>query len=274
MPFALLAAVVGIAQERPHTVTGDVRTHAAFESKALGNRRDILVWLPPQYKSEPNRRFPVLYMHDGQNAFDAATSFAGEWRADEAATGLIGANLIESLIIVAVPNMGAERANEYLPTRARNMGGKADLYGKFLAEELKPFIDRTYRTKQGPQDTGLIGSSLGGIATLHLGLTRPSVFGKLGVVSPSVWWDDRLMLKRVAALPQKTPNRIWLDIGSDESQNAMKDAEDLRDALEAKGWKNGKDLAFYLDWGAKHDEAAWSSRMGEILMFLFPAKRR
>ncbi|RYG26686.1 alpha/beta hydrolase [bacterium] len=273
MSLALLAAVVGIAPQRPHTITGVVRTHTAFESKVLANKRDILVWLPPQYGTEPSRRFPVLYMHDGQNAFDAATSFAGEWRADEAATGLIGANLVEPVIIVAVPNMGVERANEYLPTRARNMGGKADLYGEFLAKELKPFVDRTYRTKTGSMDTGLIGSSLGGIVTLHLGLAKPSVFGKLGVVSPSVWWDDRLMLKRVAALPKKTSSRIWVDIGSDESPAAMKDAEDLRDALIAKGWKRGKDLAFYLDWGAKHNEAAWSGRMGEILMFLFPAKR-
>ncbi len=272
MPSAVLATLL-LAQARPHTVTGDVRTHAAFESNLLGNKRDISVWLPPQYTKEPKRRFPVLYMHDGQNVFDFATSFVGEWRADEVATGLIGAGLIEPMIIVAVPNMGADRGNEYLPTRVKNMGGKADLYGRFLAEELKPFIDRTYRTKPGPMDTGLMGSSLGGIATLHLGLTKPLVFGKLGVVSPSVWWDDRLMLKNVGKLPAKTPNRIWLDIGSDESATAMKDAEDLRDALVAKGWRNGRDLAFYLDWGAKHNEAAWSGRLGPIFMYLFPAKR-
>lgn len=266
----MLAFVLLAQQPRPHTVTGNVKTHAAFESKQLGNRRDILVWLPPQYEKEPKRRFPVLYMNDGQNVFDDATSFVGEWRADETANGLIGAGLIEPVIIVAVPNMGADRANEYLPTRARNMGGKADLYGKFLAEELKPFIDRTYRTKTGPLDTGLMGSSLGGIVSLYLGLTKSNVFGKLGVFSPSVWWDDKVILKSVTA---KTPNRIWLDIGGNESATAMGEAEQLRDALEAKGWRNGRDLAFYEDLGAKHNEAAWSSRLGPALMFLFPAKR-
>lgn len=273
MPTAVLVSMILGQQPRPHTITGDVRTHAAFESKFLGNKRDISVWLPPQYAKDPKRKFPVLYMNDGQNVFDFATSFVGEWRADEVATGLIGAGMMEPIIIVAVPNAGADRGNEYLPTRVRNMGGKADLYGRFLYEELKPFIDRTYRTRTGPMDTGLIGSSLGGIVTLHLGLTEPSVFGKLGVVSPSVWWDDRLVLKSVAKLPSKTPNRIWLDTGSDESATAMKDAEDLRDALMAKGWRNGHDLAFYLDWGAKHNEAAWSGRLGAIFMYLFPAKR-
>jgi len=273
VPTVVLVSLLLAQTPRPHTITGDVRTHVAFESKLLGNRRDISVWLPSQYVKEPKRRFPVLYMHDGQNAFDFATSFVGEWRADEVATGLIGAGMMEPVIIVAVPNMGADRANEYLPTRARSMGGKADLYGRFLAEDLKPFIDRNYRTKTGPMDTGLIGSSLGGIVTLHLGLTKSLVFGKLGVVSPSVWWDDRLMLKNVAKLPAKTPNRIWLDIGSDEGEGAMKDAEALRDALVAKGWRNGRDLAFYLDWGAKHNESAWSGRLGAILMYLFPSKR-
>ncbi len=264
--MTLLAAVALL--QRPHTIVGDVRTHAAFESKLLGNRRDVLVWLPPQYASQPKRRFPVLYLHDGQNVFDAATSFAGEWRADEAATGLIGARGMEPIIMVAVPNMGAERGNEYLATRVRNMGGRGDLYGRFLAEELKPFIDRTYRTKTGPGDTGLLGSSLGGLITLHLGLTKPKTFGKLGVVSPSVWWNEREILGQIV----RVPARVWVDIGTDEGQGAQRDAEDLRDALVAKGWREGKDLAFYLDHGAKHNEAAWAGRLGEILTFLFPAK--
>lgn len=261
-------------QTRPHTVVGEVRTHPAFESKLLGNRRDILVWLPPQYASEPRRRFPVLYLHDGQNVFDAATSFVGEWRADEAATALIGAKRMEPIIMVAVPNMGAERANEYLWSRAAldngtMMGGKGDLYGRFLADELKPFVDRTYRTKPGPRDTGLLGSSLGGIITLHLGLARPDVWGKLGVVSPSVWWNGREILGEIG----KTPARVWLDIGTDESATAERDARDLRDVLVGKGWREGRDLAFYVDPGAKHNEAAWAGRIDGILTFLFPVRR-
>lgn len=256
-------------QARPHTIVGEVRTHAAFVSRILGNRRDVLVWLPPQYAAEPRRRFPVLYLHDGQNVFDAATSFAGEWRADEAATALIGARRMEPILMVAVPNMGAERANEYLWSRAEGMGGRGDLYGRFLAEELKPFIDRTYRTKTGPRDTGLLGSSLGGLITLHLGLARPDVWGKLGVVSPSVWWNGREILNEV----RRVPARVWLDIGTDESATAERDARDLRDVLVGKGWREGRDLAFYVDPGAKHNEAAWAGRIDSILTYLFPARR-
>ena len=264
--MTLLAAAALL--QRPHTVVGDVRTHAAFESKLLGNRRDILVWLPPQYAKEPKRRFPVLYLHDGQNVFDAATSFAGEWRADEAATGLIGARRMEPIIMVAVPNMGAERgervSGEPRPQHGRQgrplwavpCGGVEALHRPDLPDEDRAARHRPHRLLARRADHAAPR------------LTKPKVFGKLGVVSPSVWWNGREILGQIV----RVPARIWLDIGTDESASAQKDAEDLRDALVAKGWREGRDLAFYLDHGAKHNEAAWSGRMGEILTFLFPAK--
>src|SRR2546430_9608369 len=140
-----------------HTLTGNIKRHRAFPSKILGNRRDILVYLPRGYRRFLGRRYPVLYLHDGQNVFDAATSFAGaEWGVDETAERLIRAKLIEPLIIVAVANMGEERVHEYAPTpgvieakgkRKKRSRGLARLYGEFLIEELKPSIDRRYRTK-------------------------------------------------------------------------------------------------------------------------------
>src|SRR5438093_5381694 len=129
-----------------HTLTGNIKRHRAFHSKVLGNRRDVLVYLPPGYRRSLRRRYPVLYLHDGQNVFDAATSFAGvEWGVDETAQRLIRQKLIEPLIIVAVANTGEARVDEYAPTRGvidakakrkQRSRGLAPQYGRFLIEEL------------------------------------------------------------------------------------------------------------------------------------------
>ena len=133
---------------RPHTIAGDVRFHEAFPSAALGNTRRLAVYLPPGYDDEPGRRYPALYLHDGQNVFDAATSaFGVEWRADETADRLALSGRIEPILIVAIANT-PDRVDEYTsrfdPHHGR--GGKGALYAKFVAEEVKPFIDQHYRT--------------------------------------------------------------------------------------------------------------------------------
>ena len=147
-----------------------------------------MVYLPPGYVEDTGRTYPVLYMHDGQNLFDPATAFGGnEWRLDDTAEELIERGAIEPLIIVGIYNTGEQRIHEYTPTTDPKLGGgKADLYGKMLVEEVKPFIEKTYRTLPGPENTGMGGSSLGGLVTLHLGIQYPQVFGKLAVLSPSV----------------------------------------------------------------------------------------
>lgn len=259
-------------------MTGKIETIAAVESKVLGRSRDILVYLPPDYGDDLRRRYPVIYFHDGQNVFDGATSFIPnqEWRADETAEALTRAGMIEPVIMVAIPNAGMERANEYLPTRftirGSTMGGQADLYGKMITDELKPMIDKRFRTKKDAANTALIGSSFGGIVTLHLGLTRPDVFGKLGVLSPSVWVDGRVMLKRIAALEKKPKLRIWTDMGGSEGPEALTDAQDLREALIGKGWKVGRDLIYYEEPLAEHNEGAWARRLPLILNYFFGKK--
>lgn len=247
-----------------------------FHSRILENDRDIAIFLPPNYDKETSRKYPVLYMEDGQNLFNLGTSYLPdqEWRVDEIATSLIESGLIEPIIVVGVYNAGADRGNEYLPTKVRDTGGKADLYGRMLVEELKPMIDSTYRTKPGARDTGLAGSSFGGIVSMYLGTKYSNVFGKLAVMSPSVWWDNRVILKYVDALPKKTGQRIWLDIGTAEGnassyKTVEDDAATLRDHLTAKGWKLGKDLAYFRDFGAHHNETAWAGRMDAVLVFLF-----
>src|SRR6266576_5445120 len=156
----------------PTTLTGNIQQHRAFPSKILKNRRDVLVWLPRGYSRFSRKRHSVLYLQDGQNVFDAATSFAGvEWSVDETAQQLIRKKLMEPIIIVAIANTGEDRIHEYAPTPARidppkrkRSKGLLRSYGRFLIEELKPFIDRRYRTKREAEFTGLGGSSLGGLA--------------------------------------------------------------------------------------------------------------
>jgi predicted alpha/beta superfamily hydrolase len=282
--FLIVMLVINSAQEhsvvaqppQPHTLTGDFRTHAKFHSRFLPTDRDVLVYLPPGYETEKRRRYPVLYLHDGQNLFDGATSFipGQEWRVDETAQALIHARAIEPVIIVGIYNTGKERVEEYTPSADPKfkVGGRADLYGRLIVEELKPFVDSHYRTKPDASDTGLGGSSLGGLVTLYLGLRYPAVFGKLAVISPSVWWDEHRIVREVESLQSKPHTRVWLDMGTDEGANATSDARLLRDALVGKGWHLDEDLKYFEAAGAKHSELAWAERVEPVLRFLFPKK--
>jgi predicted alpha/beta superfamily hydrolase len=260
-----------IEPERPHTLTGDIRTHECFHSRFLEHDRTVLVYLPPDYDPESARRYPTLYLHDGQNVFDQATSFGDEWHVDETAQELITSGRIEPIIVVGVYNSGEHRVDEYTPTAAGKdgAGGHADDYGRMLVEELKPFIDATYKTFPGAANTAMGGSSLGGLLTMHLGLRYPTAFGKLAVLSPSVWWDDRVILREVAALRTKGPQRIWLDAGVREGERVIADARALRDALVAKGWTLGDDLQYVEAEDGEHNERSWGARVGAVLEFLF-----
>ena len=261
-----------------HTLTGNIQRHRAFRSKIFKNRRDVLVYLPPGYRRFSGRRYPVLYLHDGQNVFDAATAFAFvEWGVDETAQQLIRRKLIEPLIIVAVANTGEDRIHEYAPTPARidppkrkRSKGLLRTYGHFLTQELKPFIDRRYRTKREAEFTGIGGSSLGGLATLTLGLWFPDYFTRLAVLSPSIWWDDCAIYKIVEAIDEeaKPPLKIWLDTGTQEP--GWERARVLCDRLVEKGWRLHDDLHFLEVEGAGHSEAAWAARVDPALRFLFP----
>jgi len=255
----------------------DLRTHADFYSRLLDNRRTVLVLLPPAYAAEPTRRYPVLYLHDGQNLFDGATAYVygQHWRVGETAHALMAAAAIQPLIIVGIYHMGVGRVDEYTPTRDARVGqgGRAALYGRMLVEELKPYVDAHYRTLAGAEHTGVGGSSLGGLVSLLLGLSYPDVFGKLAALSPSVFWDRRLIISRVETLNAKLPLRIWLDTGTGEGWYTTEYARMLRDALVGKGWALDAELSYYEADGATHDENAWAARVAPMLKFLFPAQQ-
>ena len=271
-PFGVCPTFAQSAPARPG-MTGDFETHRAFPSKFLPTPRDLIVYLPPGYR-DGTQRYPVFYMHDGQNLFDPATAFAGnEWHVDEVAAELIAAGKIEPLIIVGIYNTGRERTQEY----TSGLGDKPPLYAQLVVEEVKPFIDTHYRTLAAPDDTGLGGSSLGGLVSIAMGLRYPGVFGKLAIVSPSVWWDNRVILRELAGFRGPERPRIWLDIGTAEGNTPAKTVDDtrmLRDALIEKGWKPEANLHYFEAEGAGHNEKAWSQRIGPILQYLFPPLAR
>ena len=270
----------GAEPARRSTLTGEVRRHAAFPSRFV-RARDVRVWLPPGYGADRARRYPVLYFHDGNNVLDAATSFKGvEWGADETAGRLIRAGALRPFILVAVDNT-PDRMAEYTPAPdARHGGGQAAGYERFLVEELKPFMDRSYRTLPGPNATGLVGSSLGALVSLDLALRRPDRFGLVGCISPAAWWAERDIVRRAAAAGKGTALRIWLDVGTAEgtekagTKEWLEDTRALREALLTRGWREGADLHYEEVEGAVHDEGAWAARLDRILLFLLGPPRR
>lgn len=228
----------------------------------------LLVWLPPGYDKDTARRYPVYYMHDGQNAYL-------NWEIDKTAEALIAAKAIEPLILIGVYHGGTQedRFRDYTPTHDSSCrtSGKADAYGRMLVEEIKPLIDSQYRTLTDRAHTGMGGASLGGLVSLYLGLKYLDTFGRLGLMSPSVWWDDKMILKNVKKLSAKPDLRIWLDIGTAEGNDRLSDVRQLRDALIAKGMQPDVELKFVEAKGAEHDEKAFAERARQVLEYLFPA---
>lgn len=250
----------------------------AFGATLLGNTRDVLIYLPPSYSDEVSREFPVLYMHDGQNLYyDDTAAYGFAWEVDDVADRLVSAGEMEEVIIVGVYNT-ADRINEYTPTLDQNYGGgDGPLYADFLIHDLKPWVDEHYRTRVGPEDTAVMGSSLGGLISFWLGWTYPEVFGMSGAVSPSFWWNntDSLTMVQGGALPPEA--RFYLDIGTAEGEDvsgdgltsSVKDTRDVRNALLTLGAEWPRTLAYLEVLGGAHNESAWEARVEHPLRWMF-----
>ncbi|AFL88357.1 putative hydrolase of alpha/beta superfamily [Terriglobus roseus DSM 18391] len=244
-----------------------------WESQYLPNPRDLFLYLPEAYLLEPERSFPVLVLHDGQNLFDGDLAYVkgSTWRAGTTADEEIAAGRVEPLILVGVANTGATRMADYTPTPDPRLGGgRGPFYAQLLIEELLPMLRAEYRVLSGADHTGIAGSSLGGLISLAIGLKSPNVFGRIGVLSPSIWWDNRSILRDVRSLKSRLPLRIWLDMGTGEGLRHVRDADLLSQLLLGKGWREGNDLLYRKFPGAIHNEDAWADRFAEVLQFLFP----
>lgn len=255
-----------------HTLAGNV-TRYELRFEALGASRAVWVYRPPAYHREKERRYPVLYLLDGQQVFDGATAaVAGrEWELDEAAEQLTLENRIEPLIAVAVESGGDRRVFEYTPrVTAGGEGGGLEATARMLRDELKPWVDANYRTRTGPQDTGIAGASLGALAALELALRHPDTFGRAAALSLPAGWDDGAARRTIEALADRPALRLWLDIGTREGQQELARVREVHQALLRKGWREGEDLRYLEAEGDRHDDAAWARRVPEMLAFLYP----
>lgn len=266
-----------------HTVVGDLRVTKNFYSPQLDNYRDLFVWLPPSYATS-DKRYPVIYMHDGHNLFDAHISYSGEWMVDETITELAKEGL--EAIVVGIPNMNEMRRIEYnpYPTHVGEIfwDGRGDDYIRFIAETIKPFVDAEFRTDPRPEKTGIAGSSMGGLISLHGFLTRADVFGLCGSFSPVFWTGLDEMVRTRA----QGDGLVYLDMGGKEGEvimgiatNMASNLEEahavylngvrqLRDDLVSGGYVLGQSLLYVEDLEALHHESAWSKRLPDALRFL------
>jgi predicted alpha/beta superfamily hydrolase len=272
-------------QRASHTIAGTLLALDGVYSPQLHNRRRLYVHLPPSY-AEGERRYPVIYMQDGQNLFDQSLSYAGEWQVDETMTALAEEGF--EAIVVGIPNMGVRRIDEYSPFRDRRLrkGGRGDWYVSFMADTVKPLIDRDFRTLPGSDHTGVLGSSMGGLISLYAFFRRPDVFGLAGVMSPSLWFAQEAIFPYVQHAPFH-PGKVYLDIGTHEGIDArafqrsphkyvsryVGAARRMRDALAAKGYAPGAALR-YDEEEATHSEAAWAQRLPGALRWLLALARR
>ena len=257
---------------------GDLRLHE-FRSHVFHNTRFLRVWLPPGYEDAENssRYYPVLYLNDGQNLFEAAISFGGvEWQVDETAARLMGEGAVPPMIVVGLDNAGKDRLREYMPHRSMNpviLRVQGRRYPDFLMKEVMPFVEQTYRVATSPENTGLGGSSLGALIALYTVMARPGVFGRLLLESPSLWASNRQSIKESRAV-KIWPERIYLGVGTAEAGSPERDrtvVDDVQElaAILRRAVLSENRLRLVIKDGAGHSESAWAERFPAALRFLF-----
>ncbi|HNR17957.1 MAG TPA: alpha/beta hydrolase-fold protein [Chitinophagaceae bacterium] len=228
----------------------------AFHIPQLNRMRRVLIYLPDNYATS-GKRYPVMYLHDGQNVFDDATSYAGEWGIDE----YLDSTKASQCIVVAIDNGGNKRMNEYCPydftlnpLKPKENKGEGVQYVDFLAKTLKPFIDKKYRTLKNKKNTFISGASMGGLISFYAVLKYPKVFGGAGVFSPSVWICKEDLLNLVKTAGKKVNSKIYFYCGKLEGPGMVPDM--LKVFQELAAVSKSKMTTVIRDDG-KHNEPTW-----------------
>lgn len=244
----------------------------------------LRVWTPAEYDVPENaqKRYPVFYLNDGQNLFESATSFTGvEWMVSETAERMIRVGLIPPMIFVGIDNAGVERLKEYLPYRSVNpmvLRPRGRKYPEFLEAEVFPFISRHYRVAKGAENTGLGGSSMGGLISLYTVMAMPHVFGFALLESPSLWVSNREILRECRRF-REWPHKIFVGVGTREVGREDKDLQTVENVRELERIlrRSGLDdhrLEVEVADGATHSEGAWAARFPDALRFFFGERKR
>ncbi|NMH27918.1 alpha/beta hydrolase [Flavobacterium silvaticum] len=260
----LLFLFLGLTLIPAHSqsTAGPTVSSFSIDAPQLGGQRKIWVYVPKDYAAG-DKKYPVLYIHDGQNLFDASTSFAGEWNVDETLD-----SLKLPLIVVGIENGGDKRIDELTPYPHKKYGGgKADSYLDFLVNTLKPKIDATYRTKSGKKFTGIMGSSLGGLVSFYALLKYPDVFSKAGIFSPSFWFSPQVyeMMEKAP----KTKAKMYFLCGDNESKEMVPDMRKMVSVV-AKNRCDCLNLTKEVEVpGGEHNEKLWRENFGRAVKWLF-----
>ena len=253
-------------------ITGLFKHVKGFVSKNLSRKRDLVILLPPSYfqKEAKKTRYPVFYMHDGNNLFDPGLSFTGvDWGVDEAYSRLVKSGKMKEIIVVGIYNT-ADRMAEYTPfVDKKHKGGAGEQYRKFIVDELKPYIDQNFRTKTNREDTAIGGSSLGGLISIYIGFSNPEIFGSIMAMSPSVWWSEwKIINWTLNNIKPEDKTKLWIDIGTNEegeSYGLVKlFAKKLKD-----NFPNYNEIRFLEIPGGLHTESAWRDRIDKPLTWFF-----
>ncbi len=256
----------------PKSATQDL---GYFSPRALkGPMRTVFAHLPPGYDDPANatRRYPVIYALEGQTMFDAARSPTGKTVDLDGAADVQSASGHAECIVVAIDST-FQKLNEFTPTYdpALGVGGRLEDFGHFLFEELKPEIDRVYRTKPGPETTGILGTGLAGLAAFRLAWAHEDKVKLVAAISPELTWNNDETKAYVAKTAVKPKLRVWIDQGTSDGPPArLASVRDTANAMLALGFTQGGDMKYSEAANGTLDEASWSTRVKDVLAYLLP----